>query len=178
MSGPEPAPLPAGRSAGDLITSWRPSPVSPRAADFARAVVTGAAPGGRERARNLLQSAGKLADYAIGCGLEPVPEVLFHSWVTERFAVSAPGLSGVARRTLRTNLRFLARRVECVRYFVRGIFPARYRMFIRYPFFALSDVLVPVLFSGSGKSGFPCCSGADAACPGYLAVLLIPGAAA
>jgi hypothetical protein len=111
MSGPEPAPLPARRSAGDLIASWRPSSVSPRAADFARAVVTGAAPGGRERAKNLLWAAGKLADYAIGCGLDPVPEVLFHSSVIERFAVSAPGLSGVARRTLRTNLRFLARRV-------------------------------------------------------------------
>jgi len=86
--------------------------VSPRAADFARAVVTGAAPGGRERAKSLLWAAGKLADYAIGCGLDPVPEVLFHSSVIERFAVSAPGLSGAARRTLRTNLRFLARRVS------------------------------------------------------------------
>jgi integrase len=111
MSGPGSPPLPARRGAGDLIASWRPSSVSPRAADFARAVVTGAAPGGRERAKNLLWAAGKLADYAIGCGLDPVPEVLFHSSVIERFAVSAPGLSGVARRTLRTSLRFLARRV-------------------------------------------------------------------
>src|SRR6202035_2890137 len=60
-------PLPARRSAGDLIASWRPSSVSLRAADFARAVVTGAAPDSRERAKSLLQSAGKLADYAIGC---------------------------------------------------------------------------------------------------------------
>jgi integrase len=104
-------PLPARRSAGGLIASWRPSSVSPRAADFARAVVTGAAPGGRERAKSLLWAAGKLADYAIGCGLDPVPEVLFHSSVIERFAAGAPGLSGAARRTLRTNLRFLARRV-------------------------------------------------------------------
>jgi integrase len=74
-------------------------------------VVTQAAPGGRERAKSLLWAAGKLADYAIGLGLEPVPGVLFHSSVIERFAVSAPGLSGAARRTLRTNLRFLARRV-------------------------------------------------------------------
>jgi hypothetical protein len=74
-------------------------------------VVAQAAPGGRERAKSLLWAAGKLADYAIGLGLEPVPEVLFHSSVIERFAVSAPGLSGAARRTLRTNLRFLARRV-------------------------------------------------------------------
>jgi hypothetical protein len=59
-----------------------------------------------------------------------------------------------------------------------GFFPVRYQMFIRYPFFALSDVLVPVLFSGSGESDFPCCSGADAACPGFLPVVLVPGAAA
>src|SRR5271166_1044165 len=111
ISGPGTPPLPARRSAGGLIASWRPSSVSPRAADFARAVVTGAAPGGRERAKSLLWAAGKLADYAIGCGLDPVPEVLFHSSVIERFAVSAPGLSGSARRTLRTNLRFIARRV-------------------------------------------------------------------
>jgi len=37
--------------------------------------------------------------------------VLLHPSVIERFAVSAPGLSGPARRTLRTNLRFLARNV-------------------------------------------------------------------
>jgi integrase len=92
------------------IAGWRPSSVSPLAADFARAVVTGAAPGGRERAKSLLWAAGKLADYATGLGLEPVPGVLLHPSVIERFAVSAPGLSGAARRTLRTNLRFLARR--------------------------------------------------------------------
>ena len=37
--------------------------------------------------------------------------MLLHPSVIERFAASAPGLSGSARRTLRTNLRFLARRV-------------------------------------------------------------------
>ena len=36
--------------------------------------------------------------------------VLLHPSVIERFATCAPGLSGLARRTLRTNLRFLARR--------------------------------------------------------------------
>jgi hypothetical protein len=37
--------------------------------------------------------------------------VLLHPSVIERFAAYAPGLPGVTRRTLRTNLRFLARRV-------------------------------------------------------------------
>ena len=69
------------------------------------------APEGRERAKNLLWAAGKLADYGLGLGLEPVPEVLLHPSVTERFTRCAPGLSGVARRTLRTNLRFIGRRV-------------------------------------------------------------------
>src|SRR5260370_10477028 len=44
-------------------------------------------------------------------GLDPVAEVLLHPAVTERFSRAAPGLSGVARRTLRTNLRFIGRRV-------------------------------------------------------------------
>ena len=40
-----------------------------------------------------------------------MPEVLLHPSVAERFTRCAPGLSGVARRTLRTNLRFIGRRV-------------------------------------------------------------------
>src|SRR6266566_3960044 len=93
------------------IARWQPSSVPAGAARFARAVVTAAAPGGRERAKNLLWAAGKLADYGIGLGLEPVPEVLLHPSVAERFTRCAPGLSPVARRTLRTNLRFIGRRV-------------------------------------------------------------------
>ena len=85
--------------------------MSPRAAAFARQVVPGAAPESRERAKNLLWAAGKLADYAAGLGLELVPEVVLHPSVAERFTRCAPGLSSVARRTLRTNLRFIGRRV-------------------------------------------------------------------
>jgi integrase len=40
-----------------------------------------------------------------------VPEVLLHPSVTERFTRTAPGVSAAARRTLRTNLRFIGRRV-------------------------------------------------------------------
>jgi integrase len=50
-------------------------------------------------------------DWAIPLGLDAVPEVLLHPSVTERFTRTAPGLSGVARRTLRTNLRFIGRGV-------------------------------------------------------------------
>jgi hypothetical protein len=107
--------VPPGDDGADLaagyIARWRPSSVSPQAAVFARQVVPAAGPGGRERAKNLLWAAARLADYAIPLGLDPAPEVLLHPSVIERFARRAPGLSGVARRTLRTNLRFIARRV-------------------------------------------------------------------
>jgi hypothetical protein len=102
--------LPGPEAAG-YIASWQPSLVSAGAAGFARAVVTAAAPHGRDRAKNLLWAAGRLADWAAGIGLEPVPEVLLHPSVIERFTAHAPGLTGVTRRTLRTNLRFLARAV-------------------------------------------------------------------
>jgi len=93
------------------IARWRPSSVPPLAAAFARDVVGQVAPQGQERAKNLLWAAGKLADYAIGLGLDTAPEVVLHPSVAERFTRCAPGLSGVARRTLRTNLRFIGRRV-------------------------------------------------------------------
>jgi integrase len=93
------------------IGRWRPSSVSPEAAAFAREAIMAAGPGNRERAKNLLWAAGKAADYAIGLGLEAVPEVVLHPSTAERFTRCAPGLSPVARRTLRTNLRFTGRRV-------------------------------------------------------------------
>jgi hypothetical protein len=93
------------------IGRWRPSSLSPQAAAFAREVVLAAAPAGRDRAKCLLWAAGKAGDYAASLGLELVPEVVFHPSVVERFARCAPGLSGAARRTLRTNQRFIARRV-------------------------------------------------------------------
>ena len=85
--------------------------MSPRAASFAREVIARTGPEGRERAKNLLWAAGKLADYALGLGMEPVPETVLHPSTAERFIRCAPGLSLVARRTLRTNLRFIGRRV-------------------------------------------------------------------
>ena len=100
----------AGAGVARYIAGWGPPSVSPRAAAFARQVVPAAGPGGRERAKNLLWAAAKLADYGTGLGLDAEPQVLLHPSVIERFTAHAPGLSGVARRTLRTNLRFIARR--------------------------------------------------------------------
>jgi len=93
------------------VAAWRPVSVSAEAAVFARAVVSGCGPLGRDRAKSLLWAAGKLAGYGIGLGLDPVPGVLLHPSVIERFTAHSPGLSGPARRTLRTNLRFIARAV-------------------------------------------------------------------
>jgi len=107
--------MPSGRGDADLIAgyiaSWQPASVPPQAAAFARAVAARAGPGSRARANALLWAAARLAAFGIPLGLEPAPEVLLHPSVIERFAVSAPGLSGSARRTLRSNLRFLARKV-------------------------------------------------------------------
>ena len=98
--------------AGYVTAGWKPARDTPvAAAGFARTVVTAAGPGNRDRAKCLLWAASRLAGYGISAGLEPVPEVLLHPSVIERFAAHAPGMSGAARRTLRTNLRFLARRV-------------------------------------------------------------------
>ncbi len=93
------------------IASWQPSSVPAEATRFARTVVAAAGPDGRQRAKNLLWAAGKLAGYGTGLGLEPVPGVLLHPSVIERFTAHAPGLTGVTRRTLRADLRFIARKV-------------------------------------------------------------------
>ena len=45
------------------IGQWRPSSVPAEAAAFARDVIARTGPAGRERAKNLLWAAGKLADY-------------------------------------------------------------------------------------------------------------------
>jgi len=107
--------VPPGDDGADLaagyIARWRPSSLPPPAAAFARDVIARVAPQEKERAKNLLWAAGKLAGFGIGLGLDAVPEVLLHPSVAERFTRCAPGLSGVARRTLRTNLRFIGRRV-------------------------------------------------------------------
>jgi len=102
---------PAEPGVAAYIARWRPSSVPPQAAAFAGGVIGQVAPEGKERAKNLLRAAGKLADFGIGLGLDAAPEVLLHPSVAERFTRCAPGLSPVARRTLRTNLRFTGRRV-------------------------------------------------------------------
>jgi hypothetical protein len=100
-----------GPAVAGYITRWGPPSVSPAAAGFARDVVARAGPARRDRAKSLLWAAARLADWAAGTGLAPEAQVLLHPSVIERFAAHSPGLSPPARRTLRTNLRFVGRRV-------------------------------------------------------------------
>ena len=149
---------PADPEVAAYIARWRPSSVSPQAAAFARQAVPLTAPAGQERAKNLLWAAGKLADYALGLGLEAVPDVVLHPSVAERFTRCAPGLSPVARRTLRTNLRFIGHRV------VPQLYPAglplpRERAKAPYSpaqidgYFALADAQ-PAAERGCGRRGW------------------------
>ncbi len=101
----------AGAGAAGYIAGWGPPSVSPPAAAFAQVAVARCGDLGRERARSLLWAAGRLADYGLRLGLTAAPEVLLHPSVIERFAAHSPGLTPASRRTLRTNLRFIARRV-------------------------------------------------------------------
>ena len=80
------------------IAGWRLLSVPAQAACFARQAAAAAAPSTRARANALLWAAARLAAFAVPLGLEAVPEVLLHPSVIERFAVTAPGLSGSARR--------------------------------------------------------------------------------
>ncbi|HJS93821.1 MAG TPA: site-specific integrase, partial [Solirubrobacteraceae bacterium] len=71
------------------------------------------APGTPGRAKALLFAASRLAGFAESVGLELEPGVLLHASVLERFIVEGcRSVSPATRRTLRTNLRSLARSLE------------------------------------------------------------------
>jgi integrase len=93
------------------IAAYAPRSLSEAAAAFASEVVARAAPATRARAKALLFAAGRLAAFAeqVGLGLE---ESLLSEAVIERFVVvGCDGLAPASVRTLRTNLRALARSV-------------------------------------------------------------------
>jgi integrase len=76
-------------------------------------VVERAAPSTPGRAKALLFAAGRLAAFAEGVGLELSPGVLLSDATVERFVlVGCEGLSPASVRTVRTNLRALARSIE------------------------------------------------------------------
>jgi len=93
----------------EVITAWAPRGFSPEAAGFARQLVASLGPCSAERAKALLFAAAKLASFASVIGLELDAEVLLKDSVIERFVLSRHAGSPPTRRTLRTNLRHLAR---------------------------------------------------------------------
>ena len=96
-----------------VIADWAPRSLSPPAAKFARVVVTLAAPGTPARAKALLFAAAKLAAFGESVGLELSAAVLLDRSVIERFVLTgADRVSPATCRTLRTNLRALARALE------------------------------------------------------------------
>jgi hypothetical protein len=98
-----------------VIASYSPKVVGEEAARFARGCVAVVAPGSPARAKSLLFATSRLAAFGLTVGLEPTSEVLLSPVVIERFvAVGAPECSAATRRTLRTNLRFVAARVLAV----------------------------------------------------------------
>jgi len=100
-------------AAAAAIAAYAPASLSPEAAAFARAAVRRAAPQGRERARALLYAAGRLAGFGEERGMELRAETLLAQASVERFVLTGCGaLSPATRRTLRTNLRALARAQE------------------------------------------------------------------
>jgi integrase len=99
--------------AGAQVAAYAPRSVSAPAARFAREVVALAAPGTPARAKALLFSAGRLACFGERVGLELSARVLLAEPVIERFVLAGcDGVSPATRRTLRTNLRALARMLE------------------------------------------------------------------
>lgn len=94
------------------IDRFCPRLVSPAAACFAQEVTAAAVPESANRAKAYLFCASRLAAFGEAVGLELVPAVLLHPSVIERFVlVGCGGWSAATRRTLRSNLRALARRV-------------------------------------------------------------------
>jgi integrase len=100
-------------TAARAIAVYAPGSVSAEAAVFARAVVAQAGPATAARAKALLFAAGRLAAFAERVGLELSAAALLTEPVIERFVlVGCAGVSPATRRTLRTNLRSLARASE------------------------------------------------------------------
>lgn len=95
-----------------VIAGWAPRSLSVAAARFARGVVAHAAPDTPARAKALLFAAGRLAAFAESVGLEP-DQALLSEAVIERLVVQGcEGLSPASVRTVRTNLRAVARAAQ------------------------------------------------------------------
>ena len=92
------------------IARYAPVSLGDEVAAFARTVVADAEPKSVARAKALLYAAGRLGAFGTSVGLELDPSVMLHPSVIERFIiVRTAQMSPAMRRTLRSNLRALAR---------------------------------------------------------------------
>lgn len=101
-----------GPSVAQVIERWAPRSVSAEVAAFSRAVVAAAEPQSAGRAKALLFAAGKLGAFGAAVGLPLDEDVLFRTSSIERFVASRFAGTPPTARTLRTNLRFLARQAR------------------------------------------------------------------
>lgn len=96
-----------------VIAPYSPRSLSGPVGVLVREVVAQAAPESAVRAKAWLFAAGKLAGFAEQVGLELDAGVLLSEATIERFVIEGcRSLSPATRRTLRTNLRALARAIE------------------------------------------------------------------
>ena len=103
----------AARRAALVVERYAPVSLSAAAADFTREVLARAGPATPARAKALLFAASRLACFAERVGLELEAGVVLHASVIERFVIEGcRSVSPATRRTLRTNLRALARAIE------------------------------------------------------------------
>jgi integrase len=103
-----PAPADVSAAIGTYTPRSRPSEV----ASFAKVVVRSALPESPARAKALLYAAAKIGTFATSVGLELDPEVVLSAATIERFILTEGAAMGPAtRRTVRSNLRALARAV-------------------------------------------------------------------
>jgi len=96
------------------IERFSPRTASSSAARFAKKVVATVSPQTPNRAKALLFAASRLGAFAETVGLELSPEVLLRPSVIERCCwPGATTMSGPTPRTVRTNLRAIARALSC-----------------------------------------------------------------
>ena len=96
-----------------MPTEWRPRSFSAAAAYFSASTVERLAISSKQRNKSLLWSCAKLASFAESVGVELGQDLVLSEPMIERFiAMGCSSCSASTRRTLRTNLRFVASRLE------------------------------------------------------------------
>jgi len=109
----EPALSEAAERAAEVIARYAPGSLSDAAGGVVRVMVAQGHPGTPARAKALLFAAGRLVGFAERAGIELSPAVLLSEAVVERFILEGcRDVSPATRRTLRSNLRALARASE------------------------------------------------------------------